>query len=340
MNNVNNVNNSNDYDAVSDYDALSVREKILRELQKNNHDYEISTQVTTLKNCDIVEENNNIVEENNNKNTIFDLEELSISDKIKCEELIMEEVNRRVKERLEYETIKLNKKLEKKIQKDLDQLDRENNKNLKKEELLEKKEKLLLAKKKLNNAVTVELDIRSVNITTQLKLIEDKEQILKSKEESFKIFKESGMKRIRDEMKLLNKLRKLFESNENNQFIQINIGGKIFSTTTNTLKEYSSYFQGLLSGNFNGGLKDKDGNIFIDRCPVQFETILKIMRNPNLEYKVTEELANEMDYYLIDFESVKSNMEYNDVKSEVGSINESESEIALSNSEISLSDSD
>jgi len=326
MDNVNNVNNSNDYD------ALSVREKIERELQKNNDDSEISTQVTTIKNCDIVEENNN---------TIFDLEELSISDKIKCEELIMEEVNRRVKERLEYETIKLNKKLEKEVQKDLDQLDRENNKNLKKEELLEKKEKLLLAKKKLNNAVTVELDIRSVNITTQLKLIEDKEQILKSKEESFKIFKESGMKRIRDEMKSLNKLRKLFESNENNQFIQINIGGKIFSTTTNTLKEYSSYFQGLLSGNFNGGLKDKDGNIFIDRCPLQFETILKIMRNPNLEYKVTEELANEMDYYLIDFESVESNnTEYNDVKSEVGSINESESEIALSDSEISLSDSD
>ena len=46
------------------------------------------------------------------------------------------------------------------------------------------------------------------------------------------------------------------------------------------------------------------------------------MRNPNLEYKVTEELANEMDYYLIDFESVKSNMEYNDVESDYYSIHD------------------
>ena len=94
-------------------------------------------------------------------------------------------------------------------------------------------------------------------------------------------------------------LMKLFESNEENQFIQINVGGKIFSTTTNTLKEYSMYFQGLLSGNFNGGIKDKDGNIFIDRSPEQFEKILKLMRNINLGYELTDELKQEMDYYLI-----------------------------------------
>ncbi len=318
-------------DNLKNYDDLSVQEKILLELDSKlevNIDQDLAEQLEDqdlaeqFKDKDLTEQfkdedlaeqfkDEDLAEQLEDDDTVFNLDELSITDKIKCEEMIMSEVNKRISQKLEYELEKLKKKNSREEKKNLNKLVKLNKNILKKEkELEEELEEAKFMKEQLykkllsTDELKVQLDIKAVDITSKLKTIDQIEKKLEEKEESFKNQINNELKKLEAEKEKFNKLKKILESDEDNKFIKINVGGKIFSTTTNTLKDYSPYFQGLLSGNFSEGIKDDQGNIFIDRSPEQFDKILKLMRNPLQvsEFKITEELEVDMDYYLIDFE--------------------------------------
>lgn len=88
--------------------------------------------------------------------------------------------------------------------------------------------------------------------------------------------------------------------------VQLNVGGKIFETTSETLElGNSSYFRNLLSNKYKNYFdKDKDKQIeeiFIDRSPKNFERVLDYLRNPNT--KVDIKYKSEFDYYLIKYDN-------------------------------------
>ena len=68
------------------------------------------------------------------------------------------------------------------------------------------------------------------------------------------------------------------QATHNSTFVLLNVGGMHFQTTRATLlKHESSFFQGLLSGNFSGG-DDDAGRFFIDRSGKYFEPLLDYLR--------------------------------------------------------------
>lgn len=74
------------------------------------------------------------------------------------------------------------------------------------------------------------------------------------------------------------------------EYTCINVGGKIFETTTQTLSSMSPYFARLLSGTMKEPMKDRHGNIFIDRRPEGFETFIEYARRGCLTSVLKQEL--------------------------------------------------
>jgi len=63
-------------------------------------------------------------------------------------------------------------------------------------------------------------------------------------------------------------------------FIRINVGGTVFTTRKSTLARFSgTYLAVIASGNFKEEF-DEDGNVFIDRDPKHFQSILNFLRDP------------------------------------------------------------
>lgn len=79
--------------------------------------------------------------------------------------------------------------------------------------------------------------------------------------------------------------------------IVINVGGKLFTTTKETLLE-SNYFQDILDGKIICE-KDDYGNIFVDRCPKIFGQVLNFLRDD--KYKFPNEYLFELDHYRIPY---------------------------------------
>jgi hypothetical protein len=82
-----------------------------------------------------------------------------------------------------------------------------------------------------------------------------------------------------------NKRIRLEEDVTNNAIVELNVGGKTFATSRETLLNHgSTYFERLLESGESGGivvrgsLRDKDGRLFIDRNPDLFGHILEYMR--------------------------------------------------------------
>jgi hypothetical protein len=112
------------------------------------------------------------------------------------------------------------------------------------------------------------------------------EQLVKvQKERETLLMKEE--ERIEKEKKYLAKEREIWSQMKGNveellkisrNKIKLNIGGKIFTTTVDTLtKEPASLFSSMFSGNFVVE-PDKDGEIFIDRSYEYFHLILNFLR--------------------------------------------------------------
>ena len=72
------------------------------------------------------------------------------------------------------------------------------------------------------------------------------------------------------------KKRKVSLSPRNASIVKLNVGGRAFHTTKDTLS-LCSYFQPVLDGRLPHG-KDEHGRLFIDRDPDLFSIILQFLR--------------------------------------------------------------
>ena len=81
--------------------------------------------------------------------------------------------------------------------------------------------------------------------------------------------------------------------------ITLNIGGKIFETTDQTLTMRSEYFRLLFEKELHNYLNDNK-EIFIDRSPIAFEYILDYIRNP--ECRIPSKYRGELDFYMIKYD--------------------------------------
>ena len=65
--------------------------------------------------------------------------------------------------------------------------------------------------------------------------------------------------------------------------MKLNVGGKLFMTTKDTLRR-GSFFDSILNGNFDNRVDEK-GYILIDRDPDAFEIILRFLRTNLINFK-------------------------------------------------------
>lgn len=67
--------------------------------------------------------------------------------------------------------------------------------------------------------------------------------------------------------------------------VNLNVGGRIFATSCNTLSWIpDSFFTSLLSGRMNS-VRDASGAIFIDRDPDVFRVILNYLRTKQVDLR-------------------------------------------------------
>jgi len=226
-------------------------------------------------------------EDLNQNQTIF-LQNLSVKEKLDYDFLITKEVNRRLNN---YQKVYNKRNI------DFQEKQSDNIKKIKKNINIYN-EKI----KELNELIT-EIEIQNINLESKKKILDKKEKTIKGKEREINNSMKKERKKLDKEYESLTKLKQLFESTSDNRYIKLNVGGKIFETTYNTLTSYSGYFKGLLSGNFSV-LKDNNENIFIDRCPNLFTKILELIRNIDRHdpIDIPPYLINELDFYLIEVE--------------------------------------
>lgn len=70
----------------------------------------------------------------------------------------------------------------------------------------------------------------------------------------------------------------MMEDIHSSKIIELNVGGKIYSTTLATLTTLPSMLKGMFSGNMKTGLTDGQGRPFIDRNPRAFFYVLEYLR--------------------------------------------------------------
>ncbi|KAJ3318754.1 BTB/POZ domain-containing protein kctd9 [Gonapodya sp. JEL0774] len=85
------------------------------------------------------------------------------------------------------------------------------------------------------------------------------------------------------------------------RLITLNVGGTLFTTLFSTLtspREPNSLFRKMFidhAERLDPGVKDKDGNVFLDRNPRCFEVVLEWMRTGEVEENVGLPVTSEVD---------------------------------------------
>jgi len=95
--------------------------------------------------------------------------------------------------------------------------------------------------------------------------------------------------------------------------VKLNVGGKFFETTKQTLVN-SSYFKCLLDEDTWNKLPDKDLPL-IDRSSELFEHVLCYLRNP--EYPYPWQHSGELDFYGVKYNKAQVMGEWDEMKSQV-----------------------
>ncbi|KAI1713318.1 BTB/POZ domain-containing protein [Ditylenchus destructor] len=84
-------------------------------------------------------------------------------------------------------------------------------------------------------------------------------------------------------------------------WVRLNVGGKVFQTTKDTLTRYPDSFLARLVNAELSSVKDETGAILIDRSYEHFHTILNYLRTSVLNFdrseNATKELLSEADFY-------------------------------------------
>ena len=110
----------------------------------------------------------------------------------------------------------------------------------------------------------------------------------------------------------------------NDSIVKMNVGGKIFHTTKQTLSTFPESFLYIMIDNKVGVMKDDDGNYFIDRDPEYFRYVLDYYRLKDkivdkLDDQAIKELTSEFDFYLLpklNIESLEHKISHNTLLSE------------------------
>ena len=92
--------------------------------------------------------------------------------------------------------------------------------------------------------------------------------------------------------------------NTDTNIITLDVGGRIFKTTRNTLIGGSEYFRDLFEDSHNN-----NEPLFIDRSYDAFEHVLNLLRNPT--YKFPDQYLEELKYFGIKSNKVESTIENN-----------------------------
>ncbi len=94
--------------------------------------------------------------------------------------------------------------------------------------------------------------------------------------------------------KELEKQQKDFYCDANPQIIYLNVGGRRFATTAKTLQRIPDSFLDKLVKGEVPIIKDKDGNIFLNKNGTIFEYILDYLRDGELVYPEDTKLKKRM----------------------------------------------
>lgn len=97
------------------------------------------------------------------------------------------------------------------------------------------------------------------------------------------------------------------ELQKKSEIIDLNVGGKKFSTYRSTLMKYKNSVFGAMFSGRHEIQKDKEGNYFIDRDPKKFGIILDFFRNQIINEKIWEKhsIIEELSYYGIEIDLKK-----------------------------------
>eukprot|EP01111_Echinosteliopsis_oligospora_P002101 TRINITY_DN13090_c0_g1_i1.p1 TRINITY_DN13090_c0_g1~~TRINITY_DN13090_c0_g1_i1.p1 ORF type:complete len:205 (+),score=47.38 TRINITY_DN13090_c0_g1_i1:76-690(+) len=92
---------------------------------------------------------------------------------------------------------------------------------------------------------------------------------------------------------------------EDETIVCINVGGKIFNTTTTTLcNDTKSMLHAMFSGKYPASKKDTQGNFFIDRDGKYFRYILNYLRDGSIDVPTdmhhTMQILREARFYQVD----------------------------------------
>ncbi len=90
---------------------------------------------------------------------------------------------------------------------------------------------------------------------------------------------------------------------ENSSIVRLNVGGKNFDTTIETLQN-SPYFKALFASEERGAptLRDSSGRIFIDRDSDTFSQVLRCMRTLQFPTNPSKLLLTEMEFFQLPVE--------------------------------------
>ena len=125
------------------------------------------------------------------------------------------------------------------------------------------------------------------------------------------------------------KRRKLCESQCRASVIRLNVGGRAFDTTRETLVG-CEFFRPILEGNI-GSAVDVNGRVFVDRSPELFTVLLQFLRScqrPALELVDKHALLNECNFFGCDWlaQILRGEISPYDLRGEDRSIREKERE--------------
>ncbi len=121
------------------------------------------------------------------------------------------------------------------------------------------------------------------------------EEIETSLTETFTAFMKDYLEeKKKDFEQQLEKQQMEFFADANPQIVYLNVGGKRFATTAKTLQRIpGSYLDKIVKGEVPI-IKDKDGNIFLDKNGVIFEYILDYLRDKQLVYPDNPKMKKRM----------------------------------------------
>ena len=93
-----------------------------------------------------------------------------------------------------------------------------------------------------------------------------------------------------------------FSVHLNHKYVKLNIGGRLFSTSIDTLTKQDNMLRAMFSGRMDS-ITDSDGYILIDRCGKHFDLILNYLRDEDL---------NDLNIHL----DSKTELELNEIQKE------------------------